>query len=834
MNNTINFGIDLGTTNSLIATCVNGVVEIFKNPVGFKETLPSVVGFRKDRILIGDKAREYIKKDSDNVISCFKRKMGTSESFFIPNLSDFKTPIDLSAMVLNELKNFVYTGNIPQSVVITIPASFDTVQSNATKQAGLQAGFKEVLLLQEPIAASLAFVNKGNEDFKNGKWLVYDLGGGTFDVALVSIKDGEMFIKDHEGDNYLGGLDIDALLIEKIIVPHIETKGAFKDLLAGLKSASGKYHKMYAELLYKAEEAKIALSAATDTEVEFEMEDDNGDELEIVVKITREAFNELIQPKIAATVAFIHTMLSRNNIAPQDLKEIILIGGSTYIPFVRTYLFQQLNIPVNASVDPSTAVVVGAAYYAATKTTSFNITSTNNIIAEPVAQNNTRDYQIKMAYQKNTNERDEYFSALIEGETEQHFYRITRQDGGFDSGLKPLEKRIEEVLSLLPNGLNQFSLKIFNSQQSLVYTAPNDIVIVQGKFSIYGQSLPNDICLEVDDTLNNTTYLELLFEKNAILPIKKTITKTLSRTIVKGSDDQLLINVLEGGKHATPQSNLPIGVIAIKGKDITTDLIKGSDIDLTIEITESRDIRIKAFVNMTDQEYEEVFTPTTRTVNIDRLKEEIEYLIRVAEKNIDEFTFNEDYESSAALQKVVDTLESMQNRLDILTVDDLTDEKFQIDEQKRKMAYAIDVAGKEQRLRTLKEDYFSWKETTEHYIENSNNESLKRKFKQIEAAENDFLSGSEAAIKRKIEEIRQISWDTRKKDIEYLIGIFYYYSTKEDAEYSDIKKIKLLKERGDAAIERRSAEELLNIIYLMYDLWLNKEFDEPLKGTGLS
>jgi len=176
MSSTINFGIDLGTTNSLIAKYSNGIMEVFKNPVGHRETLPSVVGFRKERILVGEKAKEYIEKDPANVFAGFKRKMGTSESFFVPNLGDFRTPVQLSSMVLKELKNFVYTGETPQSIVITIPASFDTIQSNATKQAGYDAGFKEVILLQEPIAASLAFVNKGAEKITDGQWLVYDLG----------------------------------------------------------------------------------------------------------------------------------------------------------------------------------------------------------------------------------------------------------------------------------------------------------------------------------------------------------------------------------------------------------------------------------------------------------------------------------------------------------------------------------------------------------------------------------------------------------------------------------------------------------------------------------
>ena len=173
MSKMVNFGIDLGTTNSLIAKFEKGHVEVFKNPNGFKETLPSVVGFRNDRILVGDQARTYAEKDPKGVASRFKRKMGTTETFKIASAGS-KTPVELSAFVLKELKNFVHSGEAVEAAVITIPASFDTVQSNATKEAGLSAGFKQVVLLQEPIAASLAYANKEkNIDLRNSQWMVY-------------------------------------------------------------------------------------------------------------------------------------------------------------------------------------------------------------------------------------------------------------------------------------------------------------------------------------------------------------------------------------------------------------------------------------------------------------------------------------------------------------------------------------------------------------------------------------------------------------------------------------------------------------------------------------
>ena len=188
----INFGIDLGTTNSAIAKFEKGQVVIFRNPIGQKDTLPSVVAFRQDRIIVGEKAREYLSKAPDRVVGSFKRKMGTDEMYEVSGRPLPISPVELSAFVLRELKNFVHTGEEVEAAVVTIPASFDTVQSNATRKAGERAGFSQVKLLQEPIAASLAYANQDEtEKFEEGQWLVYDLGGGTFDVALIRIQNGE-------------------------------------------------------------------------------------------------------------------------------------------------------------------------------------------------------------------------------------------------------------------------------------------------------------------------------------------------------------------------------------------------------------------------------------------------------------------------------------------------------------------------------------------------------------------------------------------------------------------------------------------------------------------
>jgi len=837
MTATINFAIDLGTTNSLIARANNGSVDIFKNPAGMKVTLPSVVAFRKDRILIGDKAREYVEKDPINVFAGFKRKMGTSESFLIPNSGAFKTPIELSTIILQELKNFIFTGEVPESVIITIPASFDTIQSNATKEAGYSAGFREVLLLQEPIAASLAFANKEGKSGMEGQWLVYDLGGGTFDVALVKIEDDEMKVVDHEGDNFLGGLDLDQLLITQLFIPYLEDKYAISSLSTKMLSANGKYNKLYYQLIYKAEEAKIALSNHPSVDIEFDFTDEAGQLHEVYFTIDRSQFNAVIKDKIVASISFIRKLLQRNNLSPEAITEIVLVGGSTYIPYVRTLLAQELQINVNTSIDPTTAVVEGAAYYAGSKTSKLD-----KPVAEPVLQGTvlpgTRKglpvIEVKTAYQMNSREQEEYFAAAIKNAPPGSTYRITRADGGFDSGVKPVAERISEMLLLLPNTLNVFHLKIYDERHSPLDVVIPPITIVQGKFSIHGQPLPNDICLEVDDTDNNLTHLEVIFERNTILPIKKSVTKTLSRTIVKGSDDQLLINILEGSRYSSPSSNLPIGIVSIRGKDLPSDLIKGCDIDLSFEISESRDITVTAYISMIDKEFREAFSPSSRTVNLVRMQEEVDYLHRIGQRQLDKFLSKEMYEESAALQEAMIELKAIQQKIGRISPDDVTDTKYQLDDQKRRLAQVIDSAEKGDRNLVLKEEYYAKRESYRFLLEQANDGDLLKRFEALGSEEKEWINTCSTQFLRwKIDEMDRLTWNIKRKDIGYVTNLYLYYAMKPNEAYSSQQEIKALKKRGDEALTRKNADEILGIIYKMYDLLLDKEKDETIKGTGL-
>jgi molecular chaperone DnaK len=830
MANTVNFGIDLGTTNSCIAKYDQGKVEVFKNPIGHKETLPSVVAFRKQRIIVGEKAKDYLEKDPHNVVGSFKRKMGTSETFHIESLDENKTPIELSAQVLKELKTFVYTGEQVDAAVITIPASFDTIQSNATKKAGFQAGFSEVFLLQEPIAASLAYANKEDDnDIEEGQWLVYDLGGGTFDVALVMIKDGEMKVVDHQGDNFLGGLDFDNRIIEKIVIPHLEKEGKFENLEQELKSANGRYNKLYYELLNKAEEVKVNLSGHEQTEIEFEVEDMSGELLDIYFTITRADFENAIEDQIQVTIDMISTIMERNNVTKDDANYILMIGGSTYIPRVRGMINEQLSITVNCNIDPTTAVAMGAAYFAGTKTMSQPVEETEQ--EEGALESNI---VITTAYQKATQEEEEYFTAKVEGDFKGMFYRIQRDDGGFDSGLKDLKERITEDLPLNKNAYNYFTLKVYDGKNNPIKATVPKIEIVHGKFNVLGQPLPNDICIEVDDHDNQTTKLEVIFEKNSILPLKRTITREITKTISKNSSDSVIINILEGPKFATPSSNNSIGSIEIKAEDLERDLVKGSDIEIILEMSEDRDLKIVTYLMMTDQEFSNLFSPSERHVNINRLNDEINELQRRLSKEIRTAEKNEDYETAASLQMLEVELNDVANSAQKVSADDVTDNKYQLEDRKRHIAFRIDDLTKDKKITEVMTDYISAKRECEWLVKDEGSESEQKEFENIIAKEKQYISaGSPTMMRELLEKLYSLSWKINWRRPAYVISLYRYYSIAKYEEYPDKNKANRYIEAGERALDRQNYDELRVIINQLYSLLPEDRKDQMLNQTGI-
>lgn len=346
-------GIDLGTTNSGVSVVQNGVPVMLPN--GSERIIPSVVGYStiNQNWLVGTPAHNQYVLDPENTARSIKRKMGTDARVSLGG-QEF-TPQQVSAFVLRELKG-VAERNLGESisdVVITVPAYFTDAARQATHDAGRIAGFNVRRIINEPTAAALAY---GLNQAKDEMVLVYDLGGGTFDVSLVELMGGVVEVRASHGNTQLGGDDFDQLLAEEIARWFNDQHGV--DLRQERRA--------WARLLRAAENAKIQLSAHPYTWVKEEyIAEKNGVPLHLEYEASRSQFEDLIQPKLEETLNSVRQVLTDAKIEADQLQQVLLVGGSSYIPAVWELLANELDIEPQMSINPEEVVALGAGVQAA-------------------------------------------------------------------------------------------------------------------------------------------------------------------------------------------------------------------------------------------------------------------------------------------------------------------------------------------------------------------------------------------------------------------------------------------------------------------------------------
>jgi molecular chaperone DnaK len=311
-----------------------------------------------------ERAKDRIVDEDENVHIEFKRQMGTDHIYSFKSSGQNRSPEELSAEILKSLRADVQqrTGEVVEASVITVPAAFELHQCEATRKAAQLAGFKESPLLQEPVAAALAYGFKVDQE--KAYWLVYDFGGGTFDAAIIKSEEGTIHVAHHGGDNFLGGSNIDWAIVEKLIAPRVIKDFGLADFTRGNK----KWTRAFAKLKRAAEIAKIDLSRNERATVEVcKFEDDSGAEIEFECDLTRDEVVNVAEPFILRSVEISKRVLKEQKLGKEAIKKVILVGGPTLAPYFREILVAKLGIPLDHTVDPLTVVASGAAVFAGTQ-----------------------------------------------------------------------------------------------------------------------------------------------------------------------------------------------------------------------------------------------------------------------------------------------------------------------------------------------------------------------------------------------------------------------------------------------------------------------------------
>ncbi|MBR2711470.1 MAG: molecular chaperone DnaK [Bacilli bacterium] len=341
-------GIDLGTTNSCVAVLEAGAPKVIPNQEGGRTT-PSVVSFKKGEKIVGDSAKRQAITNPDTV-SSIKRLMGTSKKVELAGKK--YTPEEVSAMILSYMKDYAedYLGEKVTEAVITVPAYFNDAQRQATKNAGKIAGLDVKRIINEPTAAALAY---GLEKEEGQTILVYDLGGGTFDVSILELGDGVFEVKSTNGNNKLGGDDFDKKIIDYIVK---EFKKENDIDLEDDKMAMQRLKEV-------AEKAKKDLSGMKETQISapFIAKDEDGEPVHLDMTLTRAKFEDLIRDLVESTIDPVKKALKDAKMTKKDIDKVILVGGSTRIPMVYDLIKEELGQEPSREVNPDEVVACGAA-----------------------------------------------------------------------------------------------------------------------------------------------------------------------------------------------------------------------------------------------------------------------------------------------------------------------------------------------------------------------------------------------------------------------------------------------------------------------------------------
>lgn len=751
MRNKIDYGIDLGTTNSAISRMENGKPTIKKSDTQ-EDTTPSCVNINKKKdINVGRlafnamknenaKALKTFVKDNVNTYSEFKRTMGTTHSYESSFMNKTLSSEDLSAEVLKKLKSYILDENV-NSVVITVPAKFLNPQKEATLKAAELAGFKNVELLQEPVAAATAYGLDAKN--KNGFWVVFDFGGGTFDAALVKAEEGILSVKDTAGDNWLGGKNLDNAIVDEIIIPYLKDNFAINFVIED----EAKLQMLRDAVKPYAEEAKNQLSFKDSHNVlsnlgDLPFEDENGEEPEIDIEITQKEMEEVLAPIFQKAIDITKDLIDRNNLKGSDIDALILVGGPTYSPILRRMLKEQITDKVDTSIDPMTAVANGAALFASTLSISEEVKEQNR---------DKTKLQIEVNYEATSVDLEEMINiSFIKDKTEgtipnEVYIEVVRNDGAWSSGKKQISEKKALMEVLLNEGVsNVFEIRAFDGQGNKIECQPNQFNILQGIGGLEGMTvLPYHICIvkHFDDEDKDLIASVKGLEKNNKLPAVGVRNGLKTRNEIRPgmAIDIIRIPIYQGDYNAersNPLLNDLVQEIVITGENLPKLLPMGSDVDLTIKVDRSEKMKVTVeFPSIEHTEEVEIVIQQKEAPQTEFLKNEIQKSIRKA-NNLNE-------------SNVSKKLEELDKQLE--NEGGSADGKMKIQDGLRKELLVLDKAEKTAEWpeieKELKDTFYEFEELINKIKDNGSDEDLK--MDKIEAHLQEFREKVEQIVKTK-------------------------------------------------------------------------------------
>jgi len=767
---TIDFGIDLGTTNSEIAV-MDGIRPTIIKADDEKDYTPSCVWIDpKDKLYVGQRAKDRVLDDADNAFFEFKRDMGTTNKKTFKRSGKTLSPEELSAEVLKSLRENVrqrLNGEVVSSAVITVPAGFNMDAIAATNHAASMAGFTYCEILQEPIAAAIAYGFQQPED--QTVWMVYDFGGGTFDVAIIRME-GVFQVISHGGDNQLGGKDLDWAIIDQIIAPEVIKQTGISDFS---RTNLKKYVRQFAKLKSEVEKVKIALSFSTSEEVFVPSLINDAD---FSYELTRAQVAELALPFIKESIEKCKQVITESGFKQEDIQKMILVGGPTKAPYLREVLSDPqygLQIPMEYSVDPLTVVAEGAAIYSGGRKIGIKAEKTTQTEVAGV-------FQLEVNYKPIDSDDQPIIGIKIlpPAGTSMNGYQMEVKGSNWSSGLMDASKGAVLFTARAERSTkNVYKIALFNAEGTAVKVTPDEITYIIGNAAA-SQTLTHHFGLALADD-SPLWY----FKKGDSLPTKKENSLRTSQLVKKGSVGDVISIPLIEGESKRASNNVLVGVFRITSDKITRDIPANSEIEVMIHIDESRIIQARAYIPILDMEFPQsiqlerkVLNPEEITADFKNQKKRFNNLLEKCRKNkapglekLEKIESQQDFATIENKLKIGEAdpqeLASAQNKLA-----EIRDVLFQVDADSE---WPVKVAEIQENI-----------DNSRAIIEQSGNSKAKSQLVILEQEVKGAIEDRDLdLLERKASEIHSLTFDLLAEDIHF----WEYFLEKLETE--DLEKI---------------------------------------------
>lgn len=797
---TIDFGIDLGTTNSSIAALEKNGPHVFRNNEGDQITPSAVYIDKKGAVRVGESAKERIVSEPTEAVAEFKLWMGTEQKKTFARANRSFTPEELSAEVLKSLKQDVKrnTGEDVEAAVITVPAAFDAPQSNATERAAKLAGIRVSPLLQEPIAAALAY--GFHSDRENVFWLVYDFGGGTFDAAVIHVRDGLIEVVNHGGDNDLGGKLIDWAIVEQIFVPKILREFQLSDF----NRNNQKWRSAFAKLKHWAERAKIALSKdqGFDLPDEFICISDDGTPVQLECFVSRGQVEALVHPHVAKTINICRRVLAEKKLGAVDIERVLLVGGPTYAPYLRQILpdaTDGLGIPLEFGIDPLTVVAQGAALFAGgqklTKTKAalqggaFSLeleykpigAETEPLVGGRVVSADRKSLDGFSLRFTNSEAKPSWNSGNVR----------VQQDGTFMATLWA-EKQHQ----------NRFAIELFDSTGRKCQVIPESMLYTVG-LVITDPPLTHTIGIAM---ANNE--VDVIFEKGRPLPAKSKIhTHQTVVAVRRGSTDaKIKIPLVEGDHQDAADLNRRIGEFTLDFSDLNRDLPLGTEIEIKIEIDSSRLLKGLMYIPLLDKEFPLKIDLVRREPHVGEMRQEF----AANKEKLQSIQGDSGQTNDAQARKILVELaeENTVASIEALLGGEAEGQDARTCENKLlSLKQAIHALEAQSRLPRLMADANNEIQRTQEVVEANGSQEERRQFEELKRDVESAMNGDRSALEKRTAKLFQLRIRILIRTPEYWLGYKEYLAERLNA-MTDQAQAQLWLSHADKAIRANDLDAL--------------------------